>query len=81
MPGRLPSRPVASTRASEQILQPSIVPVAAEITGQTEGQLRKFRSIAGTLPLLLRRNNLGWSHHREAASIKTNIHGQLASHG
>lgn len=44
---------------------------AAEITGLSESHLRTYQSIADRFQLCLRKHNLGWSHHNEAASIKT----------
>jgi len=44
---------------------------AAAVLGLDEQTLRQFRMLADNMPLLRRRNNLTWGHHREVASLKT----------
>ena len=43
---------------------------AAEITGLSESALQTYKSMADSFQLCLRKQELGFSHHREAASIK-----------
>ena len=43
---------------------------AAEITGLSESILQTYKSMSDSFELCLRKQDLGYSHHKEVASIK-----------